>query len=167
MLRIQGTVARQIWMESAGRMPKTVVTLVGALIMVQLMMAGGDRSLTTMIGRTFAEVTGAYWQYCAAFLGALGSFFSGSCTVSNLTFGGIQQSIATSVGLDEGLILAMQSVGGSMGNMVCINNIVAVCMILGIYNQEGAIIKKTVVPMIVYGVIAALMSMLISIALSW
>ena len=167
MLAIQGKVARQIWSESAGRMPKTVVTLVGALIMVQLMMVGGDRSLTTMIGRTFAEVTGAHWQYFAAYLGALGSFFSGSCTVSNLTFGGIQASIATSVGLDEGLILAMQSVGGSMGNMVCINNIVAVCMILGIYNQEGAIIKKTVVPMIVYGVIAALMSVVISIALRW
>ncbi len=167
ILGIPGKVARQIWSESAGRMPKTVVTLVGALIMVQLMMVGGDRSLTTMIGRTFAEVTGAHWQYFAAYLGALGSFFSGSCTVSNLTFGGIQASIATSVGLDEGLILAMQSVGGAMGNMVCINNIVAVCMILGIYNQEGAIIKKTVVPMIVYGLIAALVSMLISIALGW
>ena len=167
MLGIQGKVARQIWSESAGRMPKTVVTLVGALIMVQLMMVGGDRSLTTMIGRTFAEVTGAHWQYFAAYLGALGSFFSGSCTVSNLTFGGIQEAIAASVGLDKGLILAMQSVGGAMGNMVCINNIVAVCMILGIYNQEGAIIKKTVVPMIIYGIIAALMSVMISIALSW
>jgi lactate permease len=142
-------------------MPKTVVTLVGALIMVQLMMVGGARSLTTMIGRTFAEVAGAYWQYFAAFLGALGSFFSGSCTVSNLTFGGIQEAIAGSVGLDKGLILAMQSVGGAMGNMVCINNIVAVCMILGIYNQEGAIIKKTVVPMLVYGIIAALMSLVL------
>ena len=50
--------------------------------------------------------------------------------------------------------------------MVCINNIVAVCMILGIYNQEGAIITKTVVPMIVYGVIAALMSVVIGMALS-
>jgi lactate permease len=161
ILGIPRKVAREIWSESAGRMPKTVVTLVGALIMVQLMMVGGARSLTTMIGRTFAEVAGAYWQYFAAFLGALGSFFSGSCTVSNLTFGGIQEAIAGSVGLDKGLILAMQSVGGAMGNMVCINNIVAVCMILGIYNQEGAIIKKTVVPMLVYGVIAALMSLVL------
>lgn len=45
-----------------------------------------------------------------------------------------------------------------MGNMVCINNIVAVCMILGIYNQEGVIIKRTVAPMVVYGLIAALVS---------
>lgn len=158
VLGIPGSVARQIWTESLGRMHKTIVTLIGALIMVQLMMVGGDRSLTTMIGRTFAELCGAYWQYFAAYLGALGSFFSGSCTVSNLTFGGIQEAIAGSVGLDKSLILALQSVGGSMGNMVCINNIVAVCMILGIYNQEGTIIKRTVVPMMVYGLIAALVS---------
>jgi lactate permease len=139
-----------------------VVTLVGALIMVQLMMAGGDRALTTMIGRSFAEVTGDHWQYFAAYLGALGSFFSGSCTVSNLTFGGIQAAIAGSVGLDAGKILALQSVGGAMGNMVCINNIVAVCMILGIYNQEGAIIKRTVVSMVVYGVIAAMMNLVLA-----
>ena len=43
-----------------------------------------------------------------------------------------------------------------MGNMVCINNIVAVCSILGILNMEGYIIKRTFVPMFIYGVIAAI-----------
>jgi len=35
-------------------------------------------------------------------------------------------------------------------------SIIAVSTILGIVNQEGHIIKKTILPMIVYGVIAAL-----------
>jgi lactate permease len=161
VLGIKGEVAGRIWAETLDRMRKPVITLIGALVMVQLMMVGGERSLTAMIGRTFADVTGLYWQYFAAYLGALGSFFSGSCTVSNLTFGGIQQAIAGAVGLDGTLILALQSVGGSMGNMVCINNIVAVCSILGIYNQEGAIIKRTAVPMLIYGVIAALASLVL------
>jgi len=39
--------------------------------------------------------------------------------------------------------------------MVCINNIVAVCSILGVAGQEGAILKRTAVPMIVYGLVAA------------
>lgn len=43
-----------------------------------------------------------------------------------------------------------------MGNMVCINNIVAVSSVLNISNQEGTIIKKTIIPMIIYGIIAAL-----------
>ncbi len=42
-----------------------------------------------------------------------------------------------------------------MGNMVCINNIIAVCSVLGIDNAEGQIIKKTAVPMFIYGIIAA------------
>ena len=54
------------------------------------------------------------------------------------------------------LILALQSVGGAMGNMVCINNIVAVSSVLNIQNKEGTIIKTTIVPMVVYGIIAAL-----------
>lgn len=161
---IEGQVARQIWTETLQRMRKPVVALMGALVMVQLMMVGGERSLTTMIGRTFADIAGPYWQYFAAYLGALGSFFSGSCTVSNLTFGGIQEAIAGRVGLDRSLILSLQSVGGAMGNMVCINNIVAVCSILGIFNKEGLILKKTVIPMLIYGIIAALVSIVFSLS---
>jgi lactate permease len=94
-------------------------------------------------------------------MGALGAFFAGSATVSNLTFGAIQQSIALKAGLDPLSILALQCVGGAMGNMVCINNIVAVSTILGLTNCEGSILKRTVVPMFVYAVIAAGMSVIL------
>jgi lactate permease len=153
--KLEKPIAKQIWSESLERMKKPVITLIGALIMVQLMMVGGDRAKTVIIGSAFAEISGEFWQYVASFLGALGTFFSGSATVSNLTFSGIQYSIAKGVGLEQSLILSLQSVGAAMGNMVCINNIVAVCSILGVYNQEGFILKRTVIPMVVYGVIAA------------
>jgi lactate permease len=61
------------------------------------------------------------------------------------------------------LMLSLQSVGASMGNMVCINNIIAVCSILGVYNQEGFIIKRTVIPMALYGIIAAIIGFVLSI----
>ena len=95
----------------------------------------------------------------ASYLGAVGAFFSGSNTVSNLTFGSVQLSTAEITGISASLVLALQSAGGAMGNMVCINNIVAVNSVLGIENQEGAIIKKTVVPMFIYGVIAAVVAL--------
>ncbi|MCI4053545.1 L-lactate permease, partial [Klebsiella pneumoniae] len=56
--------------------------------------------------------------------------------------------------------LALQSVGGAMGNMVCLNNIIAVCTVLDVKNSEGAIIKKTVIPMAIYGVIAVVAAMI-------
>jgi L-lactate transport len=81
--------------------------------------------------------------------------------VSNLTFGAVQYSVANTTGLSIPLILALQSVGGAMGNMVCINNIIAVCSVLGIDRAEGKILKVTAVPMFVYGIIAAVVALLV------
>ena len=50
----------------------------------------------------------------------------------------------------------MQSVGGAMGNMVCIANIVAVCSVLSLEKQEGVILIRTTIPMLVYGILAGL-----------
>jgi lactate permease len=147
-----------IWKDTWDRLKMPIIALMGALAMVNLLMVGGKDSCTAIIGRTFAETAGKNWQYCASFLGAVGSFFAGSNTVSNLTFGGIQESIAQSLNLDLTTILALQSVGGAMGNMVCINNIVAVCSILGVMAKEGYILKRTVIPMIIYGIIASIIS---------
>ncbi|OTA17339.1 L-lactate permease [Xenorhabdus vietnamensis] len=98
----------------------------------------------------------------SSFLEALGSFFSGSNTVSNLTLGGIQHPIALNNGMNVNLMLALQSVGGAMGNMICLNNIIAVCSILRITNSEGQIMKKTILPMLVYGRIAAVMALILA-----
>jgi lactate permease len=145
---------RRVAVESWERMKLPIVALLGALVMVRLLMAGGDNSMVQIIGNSFAGAVGPHWPWFAGWLGATGSFFSGSATISNLTFGGIQLSVATQLGLPPATILALQSVGAAMGNMVCINNIVAVCSILGVAGQEGAILKRTVVPMIVYGLVA-------------
>jgi lactate permease len=46
-----------------------------------------------------------------------------------------------------------------MGNMVCINNIVAVASVLALGNKEGYILKRTIIPMLIFGVIAGLTSL--------
>lgn len=136
------------------------IALLGALIMVKLMMTGGDDSMVKTIGKGFAHLAQDNWIYFASYLGAIGAFFSGSNTVSNLTFGSIQYEIAQATGLNSNSVLAAQSVGGAMGNMVCINNIVAVCSVLNVQNAEGAIIKKTIIPMTIYGIITAILAYL-------
>ena len=148
----------KVYYTTLGQTIKPLLALFGALVMVKFMMVGGDNSMVKTIGNSFAQIAGTNWAYFASYLGAIGAFFSGSNTVSNLTFGSIQHSIATQVHLPTDTVLALQSVGGAMGNMVCINNIIAVCSVLDVQNQEGAIIKKTAIPMFIYGVIAAIMA---------
>lgn len=152
---------QSLFTASFKQVQKPFLALVGALIMVNVMLMGGENSMVQIIGRGLASATGEYWTMFASYLGAIGAFFSGSNTVSNLTFGAVQYSVANATGLSVPLILALQSVGGAMGNMVCINNIIAVCSVLGIEKAEGRIIKTTAVPMFIYGVIAALVAYLV------
>jgi lactate permease len=153
--------AKLVWNQTSVCMINPVFSLLGALVLVGLLMAGEEASSVMIVGRALAAATGSSWQFFSAYLGAIGSFFAGSCTISNLTFGPIQDSIAIQLGLNRTTILALQSVGGAMGNMVAIHNIVAVCSVLGLENQEGEILKRTVGPMLLYGAIAAAMSLLL------
>lgn len=140
------------------QMIKPTYALMGTLVFVGLMMMGGEKSPVNLIGENLAELTGGSWKYFASLLGALGTFFSGSNTISNLTFGAIQDSIASTIGLNRTTILALQSAGGAMGNMVCINNIVAVASVLALTNVEGFIIKRTVRVLILYALIIGIVA---------
>ena len=66
------------------------------------------------------------------------------------------------LGFDRTSILALQSVGAAMGNMIAISNIVAVSSILGLVNQEGSILKRTAIPLIAYGLVAGLSGLMIA-----
>lgn len=93
-------------------------------------------------------------------IGALGSFITGSCTVSNLLFSNFQYGVSQSLNLPAEVICTLQAVGGAMGNMICIHNIVAASATVGLAGVEGMIFKRTIVPMLIYGVIVGLIGML-------
>jgi lactate permease len=155
LYRCPWSVFRDVAGETFARLRNPVIALFGALIFVQLLKIDGERASTKILGDALATGTGGLWIYVAGFLGALGSFFSGSATISNLTFGPIQLRIAQDLGVSPTTMLAVQSVGAALGNMVAIHNIVAVCAVLGLKDQEGVILKKTFIPTLAYGIILA------------
>jgi len=57
-------------------------------------------------------------------------------------------------GLNRTTVLALQSVGGAMGNMICIHNIVAVCSMAGMQAKESEILRRTFLPVLIYGMVA-------------
>ncbi|MCF7812333.1 L-lactate permease [Candidatus Gracilibacteria bacterium] len=157
---IKKSVQRKIWSQTYERMKKPILALVGILIFVKLLMIG-EQSPGIILGHFLADITGHLWVLVSPLLGALGSFFSGSNTVSNLTFGGIQSSIAEDLGFPRSTILSLQNVGGAMGNMISIQNIVAGCSVLGLVRQEGKILLQTIKPLLWYAVIAGAMGIIL------
>jgi lactate permease len=155
--RADRVLVRQTVGETVKKIAWPVLALFGALVFVKLLMVGGDRAATMILGQSLAGATGDAWPYFAPFLGALGSFFSGSTTISNLTFGPIQQSIAESTGTSVPLLLALQLTGAAMGNAICIHNIVAVAAVLSLRNVEGEILRRAAGPVLLYGALLALL----------
>jgi lactate permease len=47
------------------------------------------------------------------------------------------------------LIVALQVIGGAVGNMVCVNNVVAACATVGTPGVEGKIIRRNAIPMFI------------------
>lgn len=113
-------------------------------------------SMPNYIARALAESIGPAWLFAAPFLGELGAFITGSATVSTLTFSPVQYSIAEQTGLNTHIILALQVIGGAAGNMICVHNVVAASAVVGLSGKEGTIIRKTLIPALLYGILAGI-----------
>jgi lactate permease len=127
----------------AKRVTKPAFALFGALVLVQLMIRSDTAAPAFVLGNILADWFQEAFIIISPLLGALGAFFSGSTTVSNLTFGRIQIIAAESIGTSVTSMLALQAVGGSAGNAICLHNIIAGCAIVGLDVAEGKVILKT------------------------
>ena len=77
-------------------------------------------------------------------------------------FGALQFSAAKQVGAPVTPILALQAVGGAVGNMICVHNVVAVLTTVGLVGKEGKIIKMNIKVALVYGILAGLVGMIVT-----
>ncbi|WP_252312236.1 L-lactate permease [Sinobaca sp. H24] len=139
----------------------TGITLFATLAMVHVFSNSGMNaneivSMPEYIAESMAAVFGPMWIFAAPFLGMLGSFITGSATVSTLTFSPIQYSIATATGVDVNTVLGAQLVGSGAGNMICIHNVVAASAVVGMEGKEGSVIRKTLGPALIYGVLVGI-----------
>ena len=123
--------------------------------LVQLMLnsrnntSGMDSMLTEMALAT-ANFSGNSYPFFSILIGMLGSFMSGSATVSNMLFMSFQYETASILGFPELLILSMQGIGSGIVNMISVNNIVAVAATVGCLGDEGKMIRTNAISAFIY-----------------
>ncbi|OPL08517.1 MAG: lactate permease [delta proteobacterium ML8_F1] len=148
------------WKSTFKQISGAAIALFAGIALVQLMLnsgvngAGLDSMLTEM-AKALAGAAGQGYVFVAPFIGVLGAFMSGSNTVSNILFSSLQFETATILGLPQVLIVTLQVIGGGIGNMVCINNVVAVAATVGVIGMEGKLIRRNAIPMVIYSLAAA------------
>jgi lactate permease len=143
------------------------VALVFAVALVQLFIissnnASGLPGIPLMLGQGIASIAKGAYVFVSPFIGAFGSFIAGSNTVSNLLFGVLQSEVAKTLGISVALVLALQVVGGAVGNMIAVHNVIAVNSVVGLKNSEGRVIRKTIWVSIIYALVVGIVGFVLS-----
>ena len=155
---LSGTQVKDIFAKSGKQVYGATIALIFGFGLVYMYRwssfngAGLDSMLLTM-AKGVADLAGENYFYVAPFIGSVGAFMFGSNTVSNVMFAPLQFQTAQLLNIPPTVILALQNQGGAFGNMVCINNIVAVSATTGIITIkgiEGKLLKTDAVPWAIY-----------------
>jgi len=108
----------------------------------------------------FASIFGTAYPLISPLIGALGAFIAGSNTVSNMMFSQFQFEAANALGISSALMVATQAVGAAAGNMVAIHNVVAASATVGLLGQEGATLRKTIIPTTYYILVSGIIALI-------
>ncbi|MBE6679425.1 MAG: L-lactate permease [Ruminococcaceae bacterium] len=154
---------KEAWTVTFKQISGAAIAIIFGLALVKVMSYDPDGTtgekismMTEMAQALAAGLNDLAFIIISPFIGVLGSFVSGSNTVSNTLFTNLQFETAAGVGVSTVFAVAMQTVGGAVGNITCINNAVAASATLGISGKEGKLIKINLPAMLIYtaGVIA-------------
>jgi len=162
--RMRGAQVRAAFSEASGIILSAGFVLLFAVPMVRVYInsginAAGLSSMPIAMAEWAAANVGRVWPLLAPTIGALGAFIAGSNTISNLMFSLFQFSIAEQLAISGTLIVALQAVGAAAGNMIAIHNIVAAAATVGLLGQEGALLRKTIIPTLYYVLAAGLLGL--------
>lgn len=143
---------------AARRLGPVVVALLAMLAISRIMVHAG------MIG-ALAEAAagvGPLWPLAAPSVGVLGTFVTGSATASNILLSEFQAATAKALALDATPLLAAQSFGAAVGNIVCPHNIIAGGATVGLAGREGPAMRLTAMACLAYAFAGGLLALAFS-----
>ncbi|MGE4381666.1 MAG: L-lactate permease [Arcobacter sp.] len=146
-------------MIGAGFVLVFTIPLVRVLINSGVNESGFD-SMPIAMANFVAHSVGDIYPLFAPVVGALGAFIAGSNTVSNMMLSQFQFGVADALGISTAFMVALQAVGAAAGNMIAIHNVVAASATVGLLDQEGETLRKTVIPTIYYCLVVGIIGLI-------
>ena len=135
-----GGILRRAAEKTAGScMPASV----GIMNMVMMALVMNDSGMSSTIASSAAGSVGELYPLISPFIGALGTFITGSNTNSNIMFGALQYETAVMLGIDAVIIASAQSIGGSLGVAMSPPTIMMGAVNAGLSGRESLILART------------------------
>ena len=151
------TELKVVW-DTAKQLFSAGLAIFMAFAMVQLMIFSAYVNpefpgMLTCIAAELTKFMGSCYLIAAQFLGVFGSFFGGSCTVSNILFASLQFHSAQALYLPADVVLALQNTGSGLGGMIRISGVIAACAAVKIGNKTGDVLLLNLIPVVVFSVL--------------
>jgi len=168
ILKMKGEQISEAWSETFSRMTAPTIALIFAVGLVRIMINSGattggpEGSMLMAMAQFVSDITGGLYPLFATMIGVLGAFIAGSNTVSDMLFGMFQYDAATTLQLPHTVIVGLQAVGGAVGNMICVHNVVAASATVGLVGMEGIIMRRNLIPVLYYSLVTGLMGLFFS-----
>jgi lactate permease len=166
ILKVNPKEVREVLFDSFTKIKYPLIALIFTVALVQILILSSNNllefpSMPLLLAKAMASLTGSIYPLFAPLIGMIGSFISGSNTVSNLFFGTFQYETASTLIISPVIILALQAVGGAVGNMIAIHNIIAASATVGLHGQEGKIIRINLIPAVIYALLAGIIGLVL------
>lgn len=146
-----------IWSSTASDAIPAASAVVTFLILAAIMSHSGQ---TETLALGIANVAPPLvFAFLANFIGIIGALVTSSSTSSNVLFAPLQDAVAIDQDYSQSGVLAAQSVGGAIGNVIAPANIVLGTTTAGISGQEGAVLRKTMLWALAVGAMTGLATM--------
>jgi lactate permease len=145
--------------QAARQLGLVTVALIAMLSLSRLMVHAG---MMTALATAAANIAGGTWPFWSPFIGALGTFVTGSATASNILLIDFQQATAQQLGLSVLTLSGAQGFGAAVGNIICPHNIIAGGATVGLSGQEGAIFQRTIGACTVYAILGGLLTLVLT-----
>lgn len=141
---IQGAKLKEmlkIFYKTIIQLSRTIITIVCIMATAKLM---GYSGMISSIALMFVTVTGSFYPIFAPFLGAIGTFVTGSGTSASVLFGGMQKETAIELGLNQAWISAANTAGAVTAKMISPQSIAVAVAAVGLQGKESELLKGTI-----------------------
>ena len=140
--------------------PFLVIAVMSALVQIMIYSGNNRSGIIAPLSYLASNLNTSLLPFISPFIGAFGSFLTGSATISNIMFGDLLVRASQIVNLNTSKILALALAGAAAGNMIALADILEAEAAMGLKEKTRVVIKGVFIPCLIYVLLIGIVGML-------
>ena len=137
----QASELKDVWRRTVKKCTPPTIAILTLIIMSKFMSSSG---MIYVLSQGVVSLLGRFYIIAAPFFGILGAFITSSNMSSNILMGGFQSTAAELLGIDPVVTVALQTVGGILGNAFAPGCVIMGISTTGFQGKDASILKKII-----------------------